>query len=58
MINLLVDFGFQALNMEALPDFELIERSSITILNFYRYVSCVLCNIVGSFEFYLLVTNI
>ena len=27
-------------------------------LHFYRYVSCVLCNIVGSFEFYLLVTNI
>ena len=29
MINLFVEFGFQALNMEALLDFELIERSSI-----------------------------
>ena len=29
MINLFVDFGFQQLNMEALFDFELIERGSI-----------------------------
>ena len=29
MINLFVEFGFQLLNMEALLDFELIERSSI-----------------------------
>ena len=29
MINLFVDFGFQLLNMEALLDFKLIERSSI-----------------------------
>ena len=29
MINLFVEFGFQPLNMEALLDFELIERSSI-----------------------------
>ena len=29
MINLFVEFGFQALNMAALLDFELIERSSI-----------------------------
>ena len=29
MINLFVEFGFQPLNMEALFDFELIDRSSI-----------------------------
>ena len=29
MINLFVEFRFQPLNMEALLDFELIERSSI-----------------------------
>ena len=29
MINLFVEFGFQPLNMEALLDSELIERSSI-----------------------------
>ena len=29
MFNLFVEFGFQPLNMEALLDFELIERSSI-----------------------------
>ena len=29
MINLFVEFGFQPLNMEALLDFKLIERSSI-----------------------------
>ena len=29
MINLFVEFGFQALNKEALLDFEFIERSSI-----------------------------
>ena len=29
MINLFVEFGFQPLNMEALLDFELTERSSI-----------------------------
>ena len=29
MINLFVEFGFQPLNMEALLDFELMERSSI-----------------------------
>ena len=29
MINLFVEFGFQLLNMEALLDFELIERRSI-----------------------------
>ena len=29
MINLFVELGFQALNMEALLHFELIERSSI-----------------------------
>ena len=29
MINLFVEFGFQPLNMEAVLDFELIERSSI-----------------------------
>ena len=29
MINLFVEFGFQALHTEALLDFELIERNSI-----------------------------
>ena len=33
MINLFVEFGFQPLNVEALLDFELIERS-IIINNF------------------------
>ena len=34
------------------------KRTNNIIENFYRYVSCVLYNIVGSFEFYVLVTNI
>ena len=33
MINLFVEFGFQPLNMEALLDFELIERSTCSIIN-------------------------
>ena len=33
MINLLIEFGFQPLNIEALPDFELIERGTGSIIN-------------------------
>ena len=50
MINLFVEFGFQPLNMEALPDFELIVRGSIIdnfeakditiILTMFRKLRC------------------
>ena len=44
MINLFVEFGFQALNMEALLDLELIERGSI-INNFEaRNITIILNN--------------